>query len=307
MRPSTVPFLATALLSAAPIGIAAQLTIGVDDSNFGTRTISPGFLPDPLEVSVISGGSVAVGDLDLGAGCVGYATSKPDYVLHVGDAFPRLTFSFEGDGDTALLINAPDRSWHCNDDASGLDPMVTLDGAAAGHYDIWVSSYSSGATIRGTLSITELATGPASPDADRLRVGSTVGIFGEAELAPGFTPDPYTVSVISGGSVDVSAQRLPAGCVGYAASTPDLVLDWESTGSILHIYFEGEGDTALVVNRPDGTWSCNDDADGLDPMVSFKAPQAGRYGIWVASYSEGSPVSGTLGITELNRDSPQGR
>ncbi|MDT8367806.1 MAG: hypothetical protein RQ745_01260 [Longimicrobiales bacterium] len=296
---SLVSLLSLSSLPGSPL--SAQLSVGGSTSNFGSTSISPGFTPDPLTVSVVSGGSIAVADLGLGTGCVGYATRQPDYIVNLSERSSRLRVFFEGDGDTGLVINAPDGSWRCNDDGRGLDPIVTFDGATSGQYDIWVSSYADGTSINGTLSITELDYGPgAGPDAPgALEIGGSVSNFGRATLSPGFSPDPWTVSIVSGGSLDVRGMELGAACVGYATARPDYILDYTAGGSLLHLYVEGEGDTALVINDPDGNWWCDDDTEGLDPRVTFKAPPNGQYDIWVASYSSGTSISGVLGITEL--------
>ena len=292
--------LALTLVLTLPASLPAQqLAVGGDMSNFGSRMVSPGFTPDPLEVSIISGGSVAVSDLDM-FDCVGFATEQPDFILDLTDPTDRLRVYFEGEGDTGLVINAPDGTWHCNDDASGLDPMVTFQGAASGQYDIWVSSYSSSESISGTLSITELDMGPGGVSTEALVVGGEESTFGRVALSPGFSPDPHTVPVTSGGNADASLMdQLPATCTGYVTAQPDFILDYSEGGTLLHLYVEGEGDTALIINAPDGTWHCNDDANGTDPRVTFKAPRAGQYDIWVASFFSGENIRGTLGVTEL--------
>jgi serine protease Do len=110
--------------------------------------------------------------------------------------------------------------------------------------------------------------------------------------------------VISGGSVNVN--YLGGGCVGWAAAAPDVRINWSGSG-FLRFYFISDdgGDTALVVNDPNLNWSCNDDSFGtFDPTVDYTASVDGAYDIWVASFSEGDFVSGTLFVTELDINSP---
>lgn len=298
--------LALATILLLPSGLTAQLAPGGDMATFGSRMVSPGFTPDPIEISVVSGGSVDVSAQDIGFGCVGFGTEQPDYILNMSDATAQLRIFFEGEGDTGLVVNAPDGSWSCNDDAYGLDPMVTFDDALSGQYDIWVTSYSSSESISGTLSITELDLGPGGVTMEELVVGGDQGTFGRVSLSPGFSPDPHTVAVTSGGSVDASMMDdLPVSCTGYVTAQPDFILDFADSGSLLHIYVEGDGDTALIINAPDGSWHCNDDTNGVDPRVTFKEPMSGQYDIWVASFFSDENVSGTLGITELTP--PSGR
>lgn len=126
--------------------------------------------------------------------------------------------------------------------------------------------------------------------------------FGEVELEAGFIPDPYTLDVTSGGSVDAS--YIGGECRGYAAEAPDFQLTWSGDSSLLRILFAAEGgvgDTTLLVNLPNGDWVCNDDGPttGLDPVVSIDYPAEGVFDIWVGSYSEGENVQGTLSVTEL--------
>jgi hypothetical protein len=59
-------------------------------------------------------------------------------------------------------------------------------------------------------------------------------------------------------------------------------------------------DTTLIVNTANGTWMCNDDYGGRNPMVEINNPQPGQYDIWVGSYTSGQYISGTLRITELD-------
>jgi len=301
--------LALAVLAAlTPEGLAAQLAIGAATSNFGSVTLSPGFSPDPHSVSILSGGDLSVEELNLGSGCVGYATRAPDYTVQFTGTSDRLRFYVEGEGDTGLVVAGPGKQIRCNDDWSGLDPMVTFMGAEAGRYDVWVSSYASGDNISSTLYVTELDYEPNAGSADStgsLDIGGSSSVFGRTVLSAGFMPDPFSVPVTSGGSNNVSAMDLGAGCVGYATSTPDYILDYTSGQSMLRFFVEGEGDTALIINAPDGSWHCDDDSYGTtDPSVTFQSPGSGQYDIWVASYSSGTNVSGTLKITELDAVRP---
>ena len=126
--------------------------------------------------------------------------------------------------------------------------------------------------------------------------------FGSVALAAGFSPDPHTVAMSSGGEVDVS--YLGGGCTGYAAIAPDFRVSWSGVTSRMRVFFASNdgGDTALLINRPDGSWVCNDDVEPgiLDPMIVLEGAPEGQYDIWVASYSAGDFVDGTLYVTELD-------
>ncbi len=142
----------------------ARLLTGGNASNFGASTFATGFMPDPRRINVTSGGTIDARTLNLGAGCVGFVTARPDHILHFSGTSTNLRFFVRVPGarasqrtDTTLLINGADGSWHCNDDSyGGANPTVNIPNAGAGQYDIWVGSYVSGANARGALNITEL-------------------------------------------------------------------------------------------------------------------------------------------------------
>ncbi len=282
-----------------------------DTPNFGSLELASGFSPDPQTVELISGGDVDVVELGLGTDCGGYATSAPDLRLSLADGLAQLRIFFVADGgeDATLIVNDPYGNWLCNDDFSDWDPMVELQNAESGQYDIWVGSYSADEYITGMLYITEIdydpsdfSEGTSSGGGDGLDISLDPG-FGSASLEAGFQPDPHEVALISGGSVDVAAE-LGSDCGGYAASAPDYRISLEIDSDLLRIFFvsdEGE-DATLIVNDSYGNWYCNDDFSGYDPMVELKNAESGQYDIWVGSYSDGEFIVGTLYITELDYD-----
>lgn len=125
--------------------------------------------------------------------------------------------------------------------------------------------------------------------------------YGSVNLNSGFTPDPYTVRVTSGGSR--SAQNVSGACRGWIANAPDFSV-YYSAGNMfdLTISATSGSDTTLVVNGPNGSWYCDDDSgDGLNPRLTFSNPRSGRYDIWVGSYSQGNNAAATLAISELGQ------
>ena len=291
------------------------------DPNFDTVALGPGMTPDPYIATVTSGGTVEVASLDLGPGCTGFATSAPDYRIQWAGPTPLRVF-FVGEGDATLVVNTADGQWMCSDDASGTpNPMVDVPDAPAGQYDIWIGSYSATDAISGYLMVTENDSYPGhivSPvlgevvlpettiETEALPLDISVDTqpnFGSVTLEPGFTPDPHTVSLVSGGDVDASTLNLGSDCQGFVTDTPDYHVDLADAASRLRIFFVGEGDATLIVSTPDGEWVCNDDASGTNnPMVELTDAPAGPYDIWVGSFQSGRAIAGTLYVTELDYD-----
>lgn len=160
--------LATALVVSGFGGeVVAQqsLQMGGSRSNYGSISIRPGFVPDPRSVSIVSGGTIDARSLNLGAGCVGYVTRQPDWIVRLqGGTSSNLRFYVQVPGaapsqntDTTLLVNTASGGWRCNDDSyGGANPTVNIPNAGPGQYDVWVGSYVRGANVRGRLFVTEL-------------------------------------------------------------------------------------------------------------------------------------------------------
>ena len=124
--------------------------------------------------------------------------------------------------------------------------------------------------------------------------------FGAVQLTAGFLPDPHVVDVVAGGPIDAAAAGLAEGCNGFIAEAPDFRLDYATAPNIpLHIFVTAEVDTTLVINQPDGTWVCNDDTNGLNPVVSFATPLAGVYDIYIGTFGEPTNPAGVLSISEV--------
>lgn len=125
--------------------------------------------------------------------------------------------------------------------------------------------------------------------------------YGSVALNAGFSPDPYTVSLQSGGAIDASS-RLGGACNGYIANAPDFRINYSAGSTFpLIISVDANADTTLVINGPDGNWVCDDDGgDGLNPSVRFNSPQSGQYDVWVGTYASSSLQSATLYISEVS-------
>jgi hypothetical protein len=131
------------------------------------------------------------------------------------------------------------------------------------------------------------------------------GNYGEANLSAGFSPDPYSVGMTTGGNVNVS--YLGSSCSGFATTAPDLRINFGGGGaSLLRIYFVGtNGDAAMVINDPYGNFYCVDDSFGTaNPTIDFNNPAGGTYDVWIASYAANTTISGTLYLSENSGNHP---
>ena len=125
----------------------------------------------------------------------------------------------------------------------------------------------------------------------------TVPMGAPVAIGPGFLPDPQTATGTAGGPV--MAQNMSPDCRGFIAAGPNHILNATGQFMNLRIIVSSSADTTLVVQRADGSLICNDDGDGLNPVV--QGPFApGQHRIWVGAYSQassGTPY--TIGFTEL--------
>lgn len=118
---------------------------------------------------------------------------------------------------------------------------------------------------------------------------------GASRKNAGFTPDPITVNVYSGGGIDAS-DTLGGSCVGMIAGAPDYEFTYTAGSFPLSFQVRSQGDTSLIINGPDGRWYCDDDTNGLNPELTWGRPGSGSYDIWVGAV--GDAASATLYITE---------
>jgi hypothetical protein len=120
-------------------------------------------------------------------------------------------------------------------------------------------------------------------------------------LISGFTPDPWEVRGFALDGLNDLAYEIGDGCTGYAnMAQPQVRLIFTDTDQRypLNIWVTAATDLTLVVNQPDNTWICNDDANGLDPAIQWSSPQVGVYDIWVGTHS--GPLSGAEAILYIS-------
>lgn len=151
----------------------------------------------------------------------------------------------------------------------------------------------SGAALIALLAGTALAQEAGEPVLDTPEPSA----FLTLDLQAGFALDPFFVSVNGGGDLDAS--ELDPACTGFINTDPILSANWEGEADLLRLFFYSDHDPTLVVQLPDGSYLCNDDANSLllDPVVRIEDPQPGAYRVWVGSFDAGQLLPGVLVIT----------
>jgi hypothetical protein len=100
-------------------------------------------------------------------------------------------------------------------------------------------------------------------------------------IALGF-PDPFVAHGVAGGTREAST--FGPECRGRVQPMPNHRFRLESSFPYLRIMARGDRDLTLVVRTPGGISRCNDDSDGLNPVVEG-AFEPGIYDVYVGMYS----------------------
>lgn len=127
---------------------------------------------------------------------------------------------------------------------------------------------------------------------------SSGATFGDVNLDEGFVPDPHEISLVAGGSIEPDFGECN---YGHVAEDPDVDFFYTTSGgSNLYVYVNADEDTTLLINKPDGSWVCDDDLLGnRNPVVVVTGAAGGLYNIWVRTFgSDTAPA--TLYISEID-------
>lgn len=130
---------------------------------FGSASIPGNFTPDPYVRNLTAGGRVNLANCFPGQNRFGYVITRPDFRFQYGGnpGTGQLTIALEARSavDTVLLVNAPDGSWHYNDDinlsAGNTNSAITFFSPLPGQYDVWTGSYDRSSNNPAVLVITE--------------------------------------------------------------------------------------------------------------------------------------------------------
>jgi|GEM_PF-1064579 len=123
-------------------------------ANFGAHNVFGMNLPTPYAVSVISGGNLEASQQGIPGNCHGFVTAQADVIVNYVQASRRLAFFVDAQGDTTLVIRAPNGQWWCSDDeGGGQNPLVDIQNPQEGQYEVWVGSFRAGEQLRGTFQV----------------------------------------------------------------------------------------------------------------------------------------------------------
>ena len=122
------------------------------------------------------------------------------------------------------------------------------------------------------------------------------------DLHAGYIMDPYLLPVV--GKTEKAAADLVKGCNGYVSASPSVTVNWSGKTDQVNLFVYSDDDAVLAVQRPDGSFICNDDAGPrtVDPLVTLKNPAPGAYKIHVGAAKKGQPALGFLAITQAELD-----
>ncbi|MBD2462068.1 hypothetical protein H6G89_13520 [Oscillatoria sp. FACHB-1407] len=133
----------TACVMTAGMALVGSQAARAED--YESFTLAPGFRPNPVVGTGLSGGTRLVdcytnesGGRTLVRTYVDSANA-PDHVVTVTRPFSNLRASVQADGDVTLLIDGPDGTY-CSDDVDGLMPSISGNWPA-GTYNIWIGDF----------------------------------------------------------------------------------------------------------------------------------------------------------------------
>ena len=174
--------------------------------------------------------------------------------------------------DTSLVINLPNGSWLCDDDAGdGLNPMLKITSPASGIYDIYVGTIASNFSPGTVLYISE-QTASYDTSSSNDTNNDDFGDFG-----------------------DIAEGRLETG--DFVNSEGKFEDTWTFDGfADEFVYIElhsNDFDSYLIMESPSGQIYYNDDFEGdqRSSVLDIQIPETGEYRVTVTSYGAGETGS----------------
>jgi hypothetical protein len=154
---ATVSLFAAGLFGAR---VFAQSAIVVNGTQaiMAMRIVASGASPILFRTGLRAGGTIDLATQRLPPECVGIVQRQPHYIVRFRRGVNNLHVFATSTTDLTIAVNAPDGTWHCNDNSNGRShPFVALPHGSAGQYDIWVGTRQPGPLVPASLTITENA------------------------------------------------------------------------------------------------------------------------------------------------------
>jgi hypothetical protein len=269
------PMLALSGLALMPSVASAQYLAVGSPPAYGGGTLGG----RPVSLNGMAGGPVELSRVD--GSCRGYAMPQPSHVLNTSGGMIRLTTA-GASGDTTMLVRLPDGRILCNDDGGeGFNPLIETS-TSPGRVEVWVGSYSAGSNA--TYTLMGSAAGAAPPPV----------VGGGINVGPGM-PDPAMASGRFGGPI--SASSLSSSCRGNISGAPNHVVNVTGYMPVIRFVVNGDADTTLIVQFPDGRFSCDDDGGGYPHPLVEGSSGPGTIRVWVGAYSAGTTGNYLIGVT----------
>ena len=181
------------------------------------------------------------------------------------------------DFDTLLRLRGPNGEIIAqNDDrpGGGLNSGINSRAPTTGSYTALANSYNGEGGAYVLVIETVQADPMSAPTAEQSFV-----------LHPGFSPDPKMLMGTAGGTVEAS--QFSQSCRGWVATTPNHTMTLTGQMPFLAVMINSAVDTTLVIQKPDGTYLCDDDGGGsFHPFVGGTF-EAGTYQIYAGTFSGG--------------------
>lgn len=285
--PSLSAFSLAVGLLAAPHAVSAQYIAPGSAPAYGGGSLSGG---GPLTLGGVAGGPVELSRVD--GSCRGYAQPSPSHVINFSGGPIRLT-TVGTSGDATMMVRLPDGRTMCDDDGGeGNNPLIDAV-TSGGRLEVWVGSYS-----RSAVTYTLMANGGGGGGgvvvAPPPMGGGGGALFGTLTAGPGMR-DPVIGTGRFGGPIPASS--IGGSCRGSVTAAPTHVVNVTSYMPNLRFVVNGDADTTLMVQYPDGRFACSDDEGGY-PHPLVEGPSApGTVRVWIGAYSSGTTGNYTLGVT----------
>ncbi|SDW70492.1 hypothetical protein [Roseicitreum antarcticum] len=200
---------------------------------------------------------------------------------------PREALHFTADGEdlAGMVLGTPDGLYRC---VLAEDGLAQLDAGPAqpGRYSLWPAVATEGGPVSARVIASE-----SMISAVEMR-GLDMASLGAPRLGR-FRFDAQTAEaqligsgvLVAETAADFLSPDYCAGLIGLDAPDATVVVD-AGTGAF-SLYATTPGDGVIAIYTPSGRWVCNDDMQGLNPGMTFDAPEAGDYLVWVGSLYEG--------------------